>query len=492
LVNKSLVQLDQLTGRYRMLETIRLYALEKLEESGEREAVAQRHLNWCLQLAEDTAAHFGGAGQQQGFLDLESEQANLRAALTWAIRAEHVDEAARLALAMAEFWLARAYHAEARQWLEQILSLAERVPLAPRPRARLLSILGHLVHTANEFDRADRYHHEAVRIWRAEGDSAGIAAALHELGWRHFEAMELEEARRLAGESLAWARRSDEPARVAAALNLFAVASVEDGRFDCVEPALEESLSIWRDLGVLPEVAMALIIMARVEQRSGNLENAGSLMLEALRLQVSLDNYAGMIGCFVLMLGFAVGSEADRDTRPMPEPGSYAADYLASRNLPHGPEALAQVLGVIYAWEQKVIGHQGVQWNAINTPIRDRLVSDMGGAAFAREFAAGEALSLSEIIVLAERLVRPLATLPTQPFSDLPTHLPVDRDPAGLTARELEVLKLVASGLTNAQVAEQLSVTPRTVNAHLTTIYSKLGVTGRAGAIRFVFDHHLV
>jgi DNA-binding CsgD family transcriptional regulator/tetratricopeptide (TPR) repeat protein len=403
-----------------------------------------------------------------------------------------VEEAARLALALADFWLARAYHAEARGWLEQILSLAERVPLAPRPRARLLSVLGRLVHTANEFDQADRYHHEAVQIWQAEGDSAGIAAALHELGWRHFEAMELEETRRLAAESLSWARRSDEPARVAAALNLFALASVEDGRFDCVVPALEESLSIWRDLGVLPEVAQALLTLARVEQRSGNPESAGSLMLEALRLQVSLDNYAGLIGCFVVMLGFALGSRTDRDTRPMPEPGSYAAGYLASENLPHGPEVAAQVLGVIYGWEQKVIGHQGVQWNTINTPIRDRLVSDMGGAAFAREFAVGEALSLSEIIVLAERLARPLASLPIPPSRDLPRSVPVDRDPAGLTARELEVLKLIAAGLTNAQVAEQLSVTSRTVNAHLTTIYSKLGVTGRAGAIRFVFDHRLI
>jgi DNA-binding NarL/FixJ family response regulator len=63
--------------------------------------------------------------------------------------------------------------------------------------------------------------------------------------------------------------------------------------------------------------------------------------------------------------------------------------------------------------------------------------------------------------------------------------------PAGLTAREVEVLRLVAAGLSNAAVAERLSLSPRTVNAHLTTIYGKLGVTRRGAAIRFALDHDI-
>ena len=65
------------------------------------------------------------------------------------------------------------------------------------------------------------------------------------------------------------------------------------------------------------------------------------------------------------------------------------------------------------------------------------------------------------------------------------------QDYRGLTVRELEVLRLVSTGLTNAQIAHQLSVTPRTVNAHLTAIYRKLGVTSRSGAIRYTIDHQL-
>src|SRR5262249_36000936 len=67
-----------------------------------------------------------------------------------------------------------------------------------------------------------------------------------------------------------------------------------------------------------------------------------------------------------------------------------------------------------------------------------------------------------------------------------------ERPPAGLTQREAEVLRLVAAGLTNARVAEQLSLSPRTVNAHLTAIYTKLNVSSRAAAIRFALEHDLL
>jgi DNA-binding NarL/FixJ family response regulator len=64
--------------------------------------------------------------------------------------------------------------------------------------------------------------------------------------------------------------------------------------------------------------------------------------------------------------------------------------------------------------------------------------------------------------------------------------------PDGLTAREVEVLRLVAQGLTDAQIAEQLIISPRTVNSHLTSIYSKIGVSSRTAAARYAIEHHMV
>ena len=85
-------------------------------------------------------------------------------------------------------------------------------------------------------------------------------------------------------------------------------------------------------------------------------------------------------------------------------------------------------------------------------------------------------------------------TLP-QPLASQSTAVPLTKSPrypAGLTAREVEILRLVAQGLTDAQVAEELVISRRTVNWHLTSIYSKLGVTSRSAASRYMIEHHLV
>jgi DNA-binding NarL/FixJ family response regulator len=116
----------------------------------------------------------------------------------------------------------------------------------------------------------------------------------------------------------------------------------------------------------------------------------------------------------------------------------------------------------------------------------------MGKANFEREFSAGEALDTEGIIALAEEIASPpQVSIHSETTAINIGPSPEKRYPSGLTTREVEVLSLVASGLTNAQAAERLSVTPRTVNAHLTSIYSKIGVTSRSGAVRFAVEHDL-
>jgi DNA-binding NarL/FixJ family response regulator len=111
----------------------------------------------------------------------------------------------------------------------------------------------------------------------------------------------------------------------------------------------------------------------------------------------------------------------------------------------------------------------------------------MGEAAFATTWAEGRAMSLAQAIDEAQRVMG------SKRASESPT--PVPPSPvafAGLTPREIEVLRLVAQGLTNAQVAERLVITPRTVNVHLTSIYSKLQVTSRTAATRYAIEHNLI
>lgn len=503
LVNKSLVQLDQATGRYRMLETIRLYALDKLQVSGEEERTAHLHFACYRDLAGQATTHLGGSDQQEWFLRLETEQANLRAALRWAISKGRAEEVTVLALTLWKFWIPRGYHREARRWLEQILALDSRSPkshLSAPLRARLLGTLGVLAHTLNEFEEASRYHNQALRIWREQEDTAGIAAALLDLGWQHHQAMDLASARRYAEESLDIARQIGDPAAVGAALKLFGFAAVEGERLDEVVPVLEESLSIWRELGALPEVANALANLGRAEQRLGDFERAGQLTLEALRLQIAVGDYNSLIQPLILMVYFEfdAGQPAHKLGQPL--------GYLTGGELSHGSVTAARLLGVMGTWQDNVVGRHTVQWDAFVTPLCEKLSAEMGEANFEREFQAGKAMSVEEIVELAETVVRPPTALrteqdvntldvssasPTFHASPAPVVPPNQALVAGLTQREIEVLRLVAAGLTNAQAAEQLSVTPRTINAHLTSIYSKTGVTSRAGAVRFAIEHRL-
>ena len=95
-----------------------------------------------------------------------------------------------------------------------------------------------------------------------------------------------------------------------------------------------------------------------------------------------------------------------------------------------------------------------------------------------------------EQVLAARGLVKLPQQVPVAPQSP-PSVKTSPNHPAGLTAREVEVLRLVAQGLTDAQVADQLVISPRTVNGHLRSIYSKINVTSRSAATRYAVDHHL-
>src|SRR5262249_12783585 len=124
----------------------------------------------------------------------------------------------------------------------------------------------------------------------------------------------------------------------------------------------------------------------------------------------------------------------------------------------------------------------------VGQAIVNKVSRRLGPEAYARAFAEGKSLTTANFLALAERITAPrLHADPPPPVTLAPDTAPH----ANLTPRELEVLRLLAEGLTNAQVAQALVITPRTVNAHLTAIYAKLDVTSRSGAIRYAVEHHL-
>ncbi len=464
LVDKSLVQFDQASERYRLLETIRIYAVERLDETGETNEARREHFAYYLRLAERGELRIGTADQEAWFRQAEHEHDNFRSALGWALEVSQVEDAARMALALWRFWHFRTYQREGLHWLELILALDAKNPLPDALRPRLFNALGVLAHRAARFDRAARYLAEALRLWTAAGDRVGMAQALFDMGWMYFDQVRLEPAKQSARESLALAESVGNKRLIASALMLSAVIDTNLDAAENAIPDIERSLAIWRELGDLDYLATTLALLAVAYQQTGDHERAKPLLAESVRIHTRLGSFGNLISTLVGLMWVAVGAsddvEAARDT--------------------------ARVFGVMEAWEETTSGASSPWWESeIGRAFRDRVAKRLGQEELARAVAEGKALTTAGFLALVDRITAPAPTPASA--SPAPGNAPHD----ALTPREREVLRLVALGLTNAEVARELTITSRTVNAHLTAIYAKLGLPGRSAAIRYAMERHL-
>jgi predicted ATPase/DNA-binding SARP family transcriptional activator len=208
LVEKSLVVAEG--ERFRLLDTVRQYAAERLEAAAEREAVGLRHLDWCLALAEEHDPL--SAGPRRSLHLLESEHDNLRAALAWALR--HDPQAAlRLTTLLWRFWLDRGYLAEGNRWLQTTLAAApEQTPL----RVEALLAGAGLSLRLGDPNGFLRHASDAVSAYRLLGDERATAAALYQHAM-FAQYVHRAEAEALFAEALALARRLEDDRLLAVA-----------------------------------------------------------------------------------------------------------------------------------------------------------------------------------------------------------------------------------------------------------------------------------
>jgi predicted ATPase len=256
MVDKSLLQqLEQPNGesRFTMLETIREYAREKLEASGEEAATKRAHAAYCLVLAEETATAESGAEGAEVRERIALEHDNFRAGLEWLTESGDADWGLRLGAALFRFWESREYLAEGRDRLGKLL----RMPAAAAPtkaRARALFAAGVLASEQGEIAAADALLMESLVIGRRLGDEQGVAVSLN--------------ARAVLARD-----RGD----VALALSLF-----------------QESLGLWRQLGELKAIARALSNLASVLKLQREYELARSLCGECGAIFEGLGDRTGV------------------------------------------------------------------------------------------------------------------------------------------------------------------------------------------------------
>ena len=250
LVDKSLLQhAEDATGepRFRMLETIREYALERLDASGEAEALRRHHATYYLAVAQAAAPMLQGAHAEPWLRTLDTEHDNLRAVLRWALDHGEVEIAMRLCGALEHFWFNYGYLSEGRRWLEAAVGKVS--PSAPAAlRAWTLAHASGFAWRQGDLELARRHGEQALALFRELGDRVGLGRALGTLASVLARYGEHATADTLNAEALALRREVGDRRGVAMLLNNMGSQANLAGKYARALPLLEESLQVCREL----------------------------------------------------------------------------------------------------------------------------------------------------------------------------------------------------------------------------------------------------
>jgi predicted ATPase/DNA-binding CsgD family transcriptional regulator len=550
LIDKSLLRQTEQEGkepRLLMLQTIREYGVEALASSGEMESTRRAHAHYYLRLSEDAEVEIGGPQQAAWLERLEREHDNLRAALQWSLERDgneeamqgerSIDIALRLGGALRNFWRIHGHISEGRNFLERALAVSEGSETSVQAKALIAA--ANLAFIQSDYDRTETLCQQSLALYRELGDQPGIALSVYLLGNVAWTRGDMATARSLLVESLTLARAVDDEERAAWSLFVQGLVESSQGEYARARALFEESLAIHRKLQNKRGIAHTLSQLAQVLLVSqSDQARVPSLLEECLALSREIGFKEGIAASFWLSGQVALGrgelvtarSLAEKSVALYKEMGhrhgtaeSLSAlgkvlvaegDYAAARTQYEESLVISAELGEKWiiatclvglgevvaaqqklAWAAQLWGAAEALRDALGIPIQpveradyERAVSSarvhLGERAFAAAWAQGRSMTPEQ--ALAAKGQKP-TTIPTTTTTTAPTLA----YPDGLTAREVEVLRLVAKGLTDIQVAEKLVLSPRTVHAHLSSIYSKLGITSRSAATRYAIEHRL-
>ena len=551
LIDKSLLlQLEQQgeEPRLSMLETIREYGLEMLGAADELQTCRTAHAYYFLDLAERGRPELHGPGQAVWLERLEHELDNLRAALEWSLEkvsngqaTERRELALRLSVALETFWWMHGHFREGRSFLE--LAIAQSDGERTALRASALKAAANLAEGQGDHDRAETLIRQSLAIYRELGDRRGIADCLFLVQGATWRRGKLNEVIPLMEERVALMRQVGEPWEVAEALLYLADTITMHGEYARGQSLFEEVLLLFRKAGNELWVGISLVhsafwlcwsasseattIRQRLQEGQARIAKVGDRFWIAhsasFAAWVALSEGDLARATQLAQQSLALFREMDARwdiARAIYTTGRVKAkqhDLSAARR--HFEESLALsrelgeqfILSLSLEGLAEVLSGQGelrwaVQlWGAaeslreaiavplppVDRPTYEQAVSfaraQLGEPAFQIAWQEGRTMTPGQALAAHGEPV----TISVEP-AVAPQVRASHTYPAGLTAREVEVLRLVAQGFTNREVAAHLVVSPRTVNFHLTSIYSKIGVSTRNAATRYALEQHLV
>ncbi len=543
LIDKSLIQQHEQEGRdpwLSMLETVHEFAHELLVASGELERVQGAHASYYFSLARRAEPELYHHQQRTWLAQLEQDHANIRAALTFFHSHGLQAQLAHLVGSLGWFWYMHGFLYEGQQWTEAALAVGiEQLP--QMVQGKIISGAGVFAGFLGQNELAFTRCQESLPLCKRSGDLRNLSASVYMLVHGLLAVGEGTAARSLAEETMAFVTAAQDSWAIGALHCMLGSVALYEGDYERAWRLHERGIALFDIEGDLCMNGLIRMMLADVAIAQGNEEKARTLIQQGIEMfgQVgaswSLGSYFMLWGQIALGRGHYARArfllqEALGYLRQMGDQqgivGAYALlariaatehEYQRARHLANECIRIAQSLkdiqGTInclegladvvashdeFLWAtrmwgtiEQLYGMLGATLPESITSMRDPLIQQaratLGQALFASAWQEGREMA-PERVLMSQDETSPAeheesALAETESRSDASINL---------TKRERDVLRYLAQGMTNAQIAQQLVITPTTVNSYLRTIYSKLGAKSRTAAVRYTMDHHLL
>lgn len=479
LVDKSLLRQSTAadgTSRFRMLESLREFGLERLGAAGELDEARRLHAAFFLELAQRANSGLRGSEQETWFSRLEAEVGNFRAAFEWMLEAGQIEPAAQLAYALHWFWYLQGYHPEARTWLARILGAGEHLP--PLIRGRALTAHAIFMWTRGDHDAARRLLQEASDLFRAGDASGDLAWALHFYGHVLETQGDAKAAAAAMEESVMLFRVIADDWGASLSLNCLGRPTIlVDDRTRSIQ-VIEEAQVGLRRLGDRRMLAHNLRPLASVLIEGGEYDRAGPLIQESVALCRRHGDRFGLVTALaVLVKVLLLQGQYERALVPCKEALILGRDMDLAEEVTWALTMLGRIALSLGQTERaaRLLGASSAIRLKDLVPDLKRLVEETTVTA-RRAFGAErfeDARRIGEALTLEEAVEEALSIEPPQTEKGV-------RIAGRLSPRERDVAVLVAQGLSNREIGQALFISHRTVGTHIQSILNKLGLDRRA------------
>ncbi len=552
LLDKSLIQRserDEKESRLQMLETIREFCLECLQESNEWTQVRRAHASYYVTWAEENKKLLFSGKQEFLIERYVQEQWNWRAVMHFLIEQGDSAEALRLSGGLSVFWLVwgysydQMYLIEGKDFLEQALRFSSAIVTSTR--AWTLSVYGGILALLRDLAHSEIVCHEGLALARQVGDVQYIITSLwmlllplitrddfkaarvvveeaislaqtpgatfsdwgliwllgyslHRAGYIALWQGRYTEARAVLLETITLCSQVDEQFFLLWSMLLLGEADFFEGNVTEARDRLEMLIALYKSLHLRTQVAEALGFLGLLLLHEGNIYGAHALLSENLQIRRDVGDDQGIAWSEIWLARAEYARQNISEARRLLFSGLGRAIQAHSRMYTAmGLEELAKVvLQEQPAWAARLFGAAEVMREAMDAPLPaiDRFEYEkhvavaqtaLGRANFRASWVQGRSMSPQQACTEQGPVSEPA------PISAFPLKPAATRE-VGLTRRELDVLRLLAEGRTNVQIAEALVIGRVTVNGYVRSIYNKLDVTTRAAATRYALEHHLV